>query len=71
VGVELARIARQSREKRRFRDAQIGGWFAKVIIRGGGESDVEIAEVDAIQIRAQNLILGPELFETERGGALD
>ena len=69
--VEFARVTRQPREKRSFRDAQIGGWFAKVVIGRGGEPKVEIAEVDAIQVGAQNLIFRPELFEAERGDALD
>ena len=66
VRIQFARILRQTGQERSFRVAQIRDWFVEIIIRRGGETDVQISEIDPIEISGENLILRPELLETER-----
>ena len=69
--IELPRIFRQPGQERGFGIAQIGDRFVEVIIGSRGQSDVQVAEVEAVEISGEDLFFRPGLFETERDDALD
>ncbi len=61
--IQPRRVFWQPGEERRLRVAQVREWFAEVVIRGGSDADVEVAEVEPVEIRGEDLLLRPHLFE--------
>ena len=67
VRIQFARIFWEAGQKRGFRVAQIRHWFVEVIICRGGETDVQISEVETIEISGENPIFRPQLLEAKSG----
>ncbi len=69
--IEFPRVLRQAGQKGGFRVAQIADWFAEVVIRRRRQADVQIAKIEPVYIRGENLVLAPHLLEPDRLDAFD
>ena len=59
---------RQSGERRRFGERQLRGRMAKIVARPRLDAEPAASEVDLIDVRFEDLILGVVLLHLARGG---
>ena len=63
VGCKPCRRFHEAGEHRRFCDADIARAMAKIFLRSGFDAESARAEIDAVQIEFENLILGIFMFQ--------
>ena len=59
VRIQFARIFWKTGQKRGFPVAQIRHGLVEIIISRGGETNVQISEVETIKIGGENLVFRP------------